>query len=42
MTSLSTGKVYIADPSQTVSGGTPTPLAAASLVVLPSPDGVRL
>jgi hypothetical protein len=27
--------VYIADPSQTVNGGTLTPPAAASLVVLP-------
>jgi len=34
MTSRSTGKVYIADPSQTVSGGT-TPLDTASLLVLP-------
>ena len=36
MTSRPTGKVYIADPSQTVSGGAPTPLATASFAVLPS------
>lgn len=42
VTSLPAGKVYIADPSQTVSGGTSIPLAAASLVVLSSPDGGRL
>src|SRR3984893_17772429 len=42
ITSRSTGNVYIADPSQTVSGGTAIPLAVASFVVLPSSAGVRL
>jgi hypothetical protein len=41
MTSRWTGNVYIADPSHTVSGGTPTPLATASFVVLPPSDGGR-
>jgi hypothetical protein len=34
--------VYIADPIQTVNGGTLTPLATASFVVSPPPGGVRL
>src|SRR3984893_18528445 len=42
ITSRSTGKVYIADPSQTVSGGTAIPLAVVSIVVLPSSAGRRL
>jgi hypothetical protein len=33
--------VYIADPSKTVSGGTPALLAEASLLVWPSPTGGR-
>ncbi|BBX47642.1 hypothetical protein GCM10009641_18400 [Mycobacterium cookii] len=42
MTSRPTGKVYIAEPSQTVSGGTPTPPPTVSLVVRSSGGGIRL